>query len=138
MASPAPVPLQSIALAALVICIASPCRATVQFQKVFVDEYLAEHSDREFVEYVRTKAKCFTCHQGSKHRQNHNAYGRVLAELLDAPADNKDSAKIVAVLREMESRAADPSMLDGTTFGQRIAASRLPAGELDDAKREPE
>jgi hypothetical protein len=125
------VPLAGVALAA------APAAATLQFQQVFLDQYLADHPDRQFVEFVRTEAKCYTCHQGCEDRKNHNAYGAELAKHLDALADRENVAKILAALRDVEDVPVDAAQPKGPTFGQRIAASQLPAGELEDAKREP-
>jgi hypothetical protein len=107
------------------------------FQQVFVDQYLADHPDGQFVEFVRCEVKCFACHQGCEDRRNRNAYGDALAERLDALADRENAAKVLAALREAERLPADPARPDGPTFGALISAGKLPAGELDDLKREP-
>jgi hypothetical protein len=129
--------LTGLALAGVALLPAPPASATMQFQQVFIDLYLADHPDRDFVEFVRSQAKCYTCHQGCEDRKNHNAYGQVLSNRLDALADREDATKVLAALREVENRPADPNDPDSPTFGQRIAESKLPAGELEDAKREP-
>jgi hypothetical protein len=107
------------------------------FQQVFVERYLAEHPDRDFVEFVRCQAKCYVCHQGCEDRKNRNAYGDALAERLDALADRDNVERILAALREAASLPADPAKPSGPTFGDRIAGSQLPAGELEDSEREP-
>jgi hypothetical protein len=129
--------LLAIAACALGVTVAPPAGATVQFQKVFINDYLAEHPDRQFVEFVSREAKCNTCHQGCKSRKLHNAYGAALGDLLDAKADRDDREKILAALRNVESRPADPKNTSATTFGQRIQGSQLPAGPLEEARREP-
>lgn len=129
--------LSVVAFVVAMIGSAAPTGATVQFQKVLTDEYLAAHTNRQFVDYVRREAKCNTCHQGCKDRKNHNAYGDALARLLDAKADRDDRAKVLAALREVESLPADRRQPAGPTFGDRLAAGQLPAGDLEDAKREP-
>jgi hypothetical protein len=129
--------LRTISLVACTMGTAAPVAATVQFQKVFTEEYLNEHADRQFVEYVRHEAKCNACHQGTKDRKNHNAYGEALAERLDAKADAKSLERILAALREVERLPADPRQPASPTFGDRLAAGKLPAGELEAAKREP-
>jgi hypothetical protein len=95
--------------AALACCLPSAAYATVSFQRVFLEAYLAEHPDPAFVAYVRGEARCNTCHQGSKNRANRNAFGHALAALLDARADRKDTAKILAALHKVETSPADPS-----------------------------
>jgi hypothetical protein len=109
----------------------------MQFQQVFLDQYLADHPDRAYVEFIRCQAKCYTCHQGCQDRRNHNAYGRELAGHLDPLADRDNLAKILAALKEVEKLPADASQPDGPTFGDRIRAGKLPAGDLEDAKEEP-
>src|SRR4029079_16724049 len=108
-----------------------------QFQQVFIDRYLADHPDRDFVDYVRCQAKCNVCHQGCENRKNHTDYGRELAKRLNALADRNNTAKILAAYKEVADLPADASNPTGPTFGQRIADGQLPAGQLDDAKREP-
>jgi hypothetical protein len=129
--------LRALPLAALPLAAATNALATMQFQQVFIEQYLADHPDRQFVEYIRCEAKCFSCHQGCEDRKNHNAYGTLLAERLDALADRQNVEKILAALREVAKRPADPSLPSGPTFGDRLSASKLPAGTLEDAKREP-
>ncbi|MEX2316965.1 MAG: hypothetical protein WD669_07425 [Pirellulales bacterium] len=136
-ARPRVLPLACLPLAGLALCPAPPAKATMQFQQVFIDQYLADHPDRDYVEFIRSQAKCYTCHQGCEDRRNHNAYGQVLADRLDALADRDDVSKVLAALREVENLPADPKTPDGPTFAERIAASLLPAGDLEDAKREP-
>jgi hypothetical protein len=129
--------LRTLTLAATPLCAAAPAAATMQFQQVFLDQYLADHPDRAFVEFIRCEAKCFTCHQGCEDRKNHNAYGAELAKHLDALSDRENAAKVLAALREAEKLPADSSKSGGPTFGDRITASKLPAGELEAAKQEP-
>jgi hypothetical protein len=129
--------LRTILLIAIALCLAQQAGATVKFQRVFVDDYLADHPDRPFVDYVRTTAKCYTCHQGCKNRQNHNAFGGALAKRLDAAADRNDVAKILAAFVEVESLPADAANPAGPTFGQRIADGKLPAGEVEQSQSEP-
>jgi hypothetical protein len=121
------------ALSALAV---SPAGATLQFQKVFVQEHIADHPDREFAQFVERKAKCNICHQGTKDRTQHNRYGEELARLLNHRADKEDVAKVVAALRTVAELPADPSKPGGGTFGDRIVAGKLPAGDLDELKTE--
>jgi hypothetical protein len=72
-----------------------------------------------------------------KNRKNLNAFGAELAKLLDAKVDRDDKAKILAAIHEAAKQRFDASAAGGSTFGERIAAGKLPAGELADAKREP-
>jgi len=115
-------------------------QATTEFQKVFVAKYMKEHEDKDFAKFVKKKVRCFICHQGSKltnHKLN-NRYGVHLAKLLDHEADKKDKEKIANALEEVGQLPFNPDTTEGETFAARIAASKLPAGELDDLKIDPE
>ena len=111
-------------------------RATVEFQKAFIAEYVAEHPDEEFAKFVKRKARCNLCHQGKGHDYE-NAYGLRLAELVDAEAIKDDEEQMREALRKVAEMPFDADAPDGETYGARIAASKLPAGELDDLKKEP-
>lgn len=121
-------------------CSLQSARATTEFQKVFITKYMKEHADKNFTKFVKKKVRCYICHQGSKltnHKLN-NAYGVHLAKLLDHEADKKDTEKIANALETVGQLPLDADASDGETFAQRIAASKLPAGELDDLKVDPE
>jgi len=124
--------------AALVLtsAIAQPAAAIQQFYKVFVSEYLDNHPDQQFADHVKKDVKCYVCHQG-KERKHRNAYGQELAKLLNAKKDAKDTDKIVAALKTVADQHVNPSDDKSDTFGARITAGKLPAGELDDLKKEP-
>ncbi|MGI9455790.1 MAG: 3-keto-disaccharide hydrolase [Aeoliella sp.] len=123
---------------ALLIGIASPAHAIVEFQKVFIDEYIDEHPDKKFAKFVKRKARCHICHQGKANKYD-NIYGAQLSLLLDHEADKKDVEKITAAIREVASLPFDPEVEDGESFADRIAASKLPGGDdLDELKKEPE
>jgi hypothetical protein len=131
-----PVTAVLLPLVGAALAFAPEASATRPFRDVFIDQYLADHPDRDYVDFVRRQARCYTCHQGKKDRRNCNAYGTELAKYLDAEADRENAAKVLAVLHEAENAPVDPSQPDGPTFGDRIKASLLPAGDLEDAKRE--
>lgn len=113
-----------------------PAAAILQFNKVFNAEYLDNHPDQKYAEYMKKEVKCYACHQG-KERKHRNAFGAQLSELLDAKKDAKDTDKIIAALKTVADMHVTPSDDKSETFGQRIAAGKLPAGELDDLKKEP-
>ncbi len=72
------------------------------------------------------EAKCNVCHVGPK-KQDRNAYGMALSELLDKKDDAKNPEKIKAALEtvaKMKSGGAD-----SPTFGELIESGKLPAGE---------
>ena len=114
-------------------------QATTEFNKIFVKKYIKEHADKDFSKFVKKKVRCYACHQGSKltsHKLN-NAYGKHLAKLLDHEADKKNDEKIANALEEV-GKLPSGAAADGETYADRIAASKLPAGELEDLKLDPE
>jgi hypothetical protein len=126
----------ALALVSLVI-VAYRAEATLPFQRAFIREYVADNPNREYAQFVKRKAKCNVCHQGTKDRTQLNVYGAQLAKLLDYRTDNHNEAKIVAALREVANLPCDPSRTDCATFGERIAAGELPAGNLENLRRNP-
>jgi hypothetical protein len=123
----------------LVIGIARPSAAVVQFYMQFKKEYLDNHPDKEYAEFVNKAAnRCFVCHQGKKSRKNRNPFGQHLSELLDAKKDVKDKEKIVAALKKVVVMHVDPKDEKSETYLDRIKASKWPGGELEDLQREPE
>jgi cytochrome c2 len=121
----------------LVVAVAaSRAMAVVQFQNAFFKEYVDEHKDKKFAEFVKKEVKCLVCHQG-KDRHNHNAYGEHLEELLDRKKDTKDAAKIKAALEKVGKMHSDPKDDKSPTYAELIAQSKLPGGELEELKKEP-
>jgi hypothetical protein len=108
----------------------------MDFQKVFFAEYITEHEDKEFSEYVTKKVKCFICHQG-KSKKNHNPYGIHLVKLLDKKEDKKDTKKIKAALEKVGKLHSDPKDDKSPTYAELIAQSKLPGGTLEEARKEP-
>jgi hypothetical protein len=129
-------PLLALCVAAVLIGLPSTACAVVQYQKVFISEYLNEHPDEEFATFAKRKARCYLCHQGKGNKHN-NVYGAHLAKLLDHKKDKKDVEKIAAALRKVAKLPFDPAAKEGETFGDRIQASKLPGGELADLKKQP-
>ncbi len=70
---------------------------------------------------IVSAVKCNVCHVGAS-KKNRNAYGEALGELLDKKADKDNVDKI----REALLRVAGVVGPDGSTFGSRLAAGRLP------------
>jgi hypothetical protein len=117
---------------------AQPALAVVQFQNVFLKEYIDKHENKEFAKSVKEmKVKCLICHQGKK-RTNHNPYGIHLVELLDRKKDLKDVEKIKAALDKVAKMHSDPKDEKSPTYGELIAAGKLPGGELEEVEKEPE
>ena len=128
--------IAAFALTTLFFASAQPALAVAKFQKVFFDHYLKEHKDEEFAEYVKTKVKCYVCHQGKK-KKNHNPYGVHLVKLLDKKKDAKDDAKIVASLEKVGKMPSNPKDKKSPTYAELIAKGQLSGGKLEDLKKEP-
>jgi hypothetical protein len=124
-----------VALTAAFVC-GRTAVAIAPFQKVFMEEYIDKHEDKEFAKYVKTKAKCHICHQGKK-RTNHNAYGVHLVDLLDKKKDIRDVEKIKAALEKVAKMHSDPKDDKSPTYGDLIKESKLPGGDLEELLKEP-
>lgn len=111
--------------------------AIAPFQVEFYKLYLTDHPDKEFVAYAKKEAKCNICHQGKKPGPHHNAYGEHLEELLDAKTDKKDKKKIQEALEKVAKMHSDPNDDKSPTYGELIAKSKLPGGDLEKSKEEP-
>lgn len=122
----------------LVMGMARPAAAVLQFYKVYKAEYLDNHPDQEFAaEAMKPTNRCFACHQGKK-RKNHNPFGEELTKLLDRKKDSKDVEKISASIKQVLAEHVDPNDPNSETYGERLAAGKWPGGELEDLKKEPE
>ena len=105
--------------------------------KPFKDEFTAKYvkpdspkpTEQLFAEAVAV-AKCNVCHIG-KSKRNRNPFGRQLARLLDRIADKGDAEKIRAALDKVAGMKAGPDDPDAPTFGELIAAGKLPGGESE-------
>jgi predicted Ser/Thr protein kinase len=103
-----------------------PAYAIKQFADEFKDVYVKEGSP---LSAEVEKAKCNVCHVG-KSKKDHNAYGKALAERLDKKEDKENKEKIRKALEEVEALSSDPGKPDAPTFGQLIAAGKLPGGPI--------
>ena len=130
---------------ALLVVLASSCLdesfalAVVQYHKEFVKVYVDPDAtvETELSKLVKDrKIRCLICHQGKK-KKNCNKYGEHFRELLDRKKDAKNSEKIVAALRKVEQRRIDPDDKERRTYGELLAAGKLPGGKLEDLQKEP-
>jgi hypothetical protein len=127
-----------LAAAALFIFgVAQPAAGVQQFFDAFVKEYIKGHPNKDFSEMVLKDAKCHICHQG-KMRTNRNVFGKELDKMLDKKTDTKDTEKILASFKKALEMHVDPKNDKSETFGDRLKAGKLPGGNLDDLKKEPE
>lgn len=127
---------------AAVSCPAPSAKAVAPFKKAFQEEYVDGSTNEEFKAAFK-KASCNTCHIKGKKKEERNPYGDELSKLIDgdanlrikeagkngAAARKKETAKILAELDKAFDVVAEMESPDGTTFGQRISAGKLPAAE---------
>jgi hypothetical protein len=127
-----------LVLAATACCGARPAFALLQFYRVFEQEYIVDHEDKDFAKYVKsTKVRCLVCHQGKK-RTNHNPYGVHLVKLLDKKKHIRDPDAVRAALAKVANMRSDPKDEKSPTYLELITASKLPGGELEELMKEPE
>ena len=105
-----------------------------QFRSKYVKEKPASEKEKKFAEAV-DKAKCLVCHQGKK-KKDRNPYGIQLAELLDRKTDKDKAEKIQKAMDKVAKMKLEPKKKDSPTFGDLIAAGKLPGGDPEKAKSE--
>lgn len=125
-------------LAAAILLVApQESLAVPAFFKAFVGKYVDDSSDEEWTKLVKKEAKCFVCHQGKKSKKNKNAYGEALGEFI-TKKDQKDTDKILEALEKVAEMHTDADDDKSPTYGELIAEGKLPGGDLEDLKKEPE
>jgi hypothetical protein len=98
-----------------------------EFHATYVKQESSNPKDQAFAAVV-LKAKCNVCHEGT-NRKNRNLYGQALEPLLDKTKDKADKAKIHAAIEQVAAKKSDPKNSNSPTFGDLIAAGKLPGGE---------
>ncbi len=126
---------KAVLLFLLALGLGTSCQAYNEFQKVFLSTYAGRDSP-DFRSVAR-KAKCYICHQGKDDRKNCNRYGEALQPLL-GEEDKKDKEKIAEMLAKVAEQLVNSEDESTGTFGELIAAGKLPGGSLEDCKIEPE
>lgn len=125
------------ASALFIFGVAQPAAGVQQFYDAFVAQYIKDHPNKDYSKLV-TDAKCLVCHQGTKSKKNRNPFGGELDKLLDRKTDAKDQEKILAAFTKVLAMHVDPKDDKSETFEDRVKAGKLPGGNLDDLKKEPE
>ncbi|MGL4512088.1 MAG: hypothetical protein ACRCT8_03290 [Lacipirellulaceae bacterium] len=127
--------LRALIALAVVASFVAPAEAFPEFQKQYLLKY-ADGTDSAFTA-VAKEAKCLSCHQGMKSKKNRNAYGEALHAHV-GKRDKKDVEKIVAALATVAAESSKPETEGAPTWGEIIADGKLPGGELEALKMEPE
>lgn len=122
----------------MVLILASYAGAVPKFYQVFKKDYLDKLEDKKFAEAVdKPDVRCLVCHQGKKKKDNRNALGQELAKLLDRKKDLKNDKKITESIQKVLDMHVDPKNEKSETYMDRLKASKWPAGDLDELKKEP-
>ena len=118
-----------IAGGVLLCAIAGDAHAIPNFKKRFEAKY-ADKNGTDVQKSVNkamgkgTKA-CLVCHKG-KSKKMRNAFGEKLSDLLDKKADKNNMKKIDEALEKVVKMKIHPDKADSATFGDRLAAGKLP------------
>lgn len=122
----------------LLVAVASSATADPKFYAVFKKDYLEKHPDKEYAAAVdKADVRCLVCHQGKKSKKHRNSFGEQLDKLLDRKKDLKDVEKISESIKKVLDMHVDPKDDKSETYLDRVKASKWPAGELEDLKKEP-
>lgn len=123
----------AIALTATVT--SRPALATKEFGEQFTKHYVDDSKNEDFKK-LRTDAKCFVCHIEGQEKKKHNPYGETLKSLglLKKPytemikkEPEKARTEIAEIFKKAEEKKAEGK---DKTFGERIKAGLLPAGDI--------
>ena len=111
-------------------------RGAANASSAFKKDYLDQLEDKKFAEEVnKASNRCFICHQ-SKDRKKRNVMGKELSKFLDSKKDAKDAEKISASIKKVLEMHVDPKDDKSETYLDRLKASKWPAGDLEELKKE--
>lgn len=108
-----------------------------EFKKAFTERYAPKTAPADFQKLVR-KTGCYVCHVRGKKRDVRNAYGEELAKLIPGDAAERKAEakkqgqmkqevdKMLAELEDAFGKVEAMKAADGTTYGERIKAGKLP------------
>lgn len=114
---------------------ARPASAILPFYNALKADYLEKLEDKKFFEEVNKPAnRCFVCHQG-RDRKVRNAMGLEMSKLIKKT--EKDKAKMSAAIKKVLEMHVDPKDSKSETYLDRLKASKWPAGNLEDLKKDP-
>ena len=110
---------------------ARPAVAVTAFRQQFRAKYVKPDSkDPKDVAFRAAfdEAGCNLCHVGDD-RTRRNAYGQALGKFLSRKTDTQNKEKIQAALDKVAAMKSNPDDPRSPTFGQIIAAGKLPMAE---------
>ena len=123
--------LLSLCLAVFFIaCLAAPASGIAPFGLRWRQKYLTDNKNEEFVKAARA-ANCKICHVASdKENKENNDYGKAVAKFLTKAEFEKLNTNLEASKKyifEGLDKAEAEKAADGTTYGEKIKAGKLPA-----------
>ncbi len=127
--------------AVVAACTASVSQALPPFKKAFDETYI-EPSNNEALKAAFKKASCNACHVKGEGKDVNNAYGEVLADLIQGDAKDRidaarkagskdaEEAKVLqelsAAMKKAEGERSNPSDSASPTYGDRLKSGKLP------------
>jgi hypothetical protein len=120
-----------------------------EFEAVYVKENPATPQETALAEAaMATTGKCWVCHVNMSNRGEkglgkkiRNNYGKALSQLLKkedfgserrAEEPDKVKAEIQEAMKKVEAMKSDPDNADSPTFGELMAAGKLPGNDEPD------
>ena len=112
-----------------IACFSAPASGIAPFGLRWRQKYLTDNKNEEFVKAAKA-ANCKICHVSTdKENKENNDYGKAIAKFLSKAEFEKRNTKIEEskkyVLEGLEKAEAEKAA-DGTTYGERIKAGKLP------------
>ena len=146
--------LTVIATAGCTVFCSETAFAIAPFKKQFFETYVKEDpsspTETTLAEAANAKTgKCYVCHvnmttkgESGLGKKIRNNYGRALSQFLEKKNFSSErrkaepdavKAEIQAALKKVAEIKSDPSNPDSPTFGELIAAGKLPGNDIPDA-----
>lgn len=125
-----------ILIVAAIVAVASLTQesalALPAFKPAFEERYTKDNNNEEFKESVK-KAGCNICHvKGEKSKEVRNAYGELLAKLIEGEAKDRIKTEKEKVLKELDEamkKAEEEKGPDGVPYGELFKSGKLPPSE---------
>ena len=112
-----------------IACIATPASGIAPFGLRWRQKYLTDNKNEEFVKAAKA-ANCKICHVTTdKENKENNDYGKAVGKFLTKAEFEKMNTNLEASKKyvlEGLAKADAEKAADGTTYGERIKAGKLP------------
>lgn len=134
--------LLTLILTATVFGVCGTSHAISPFKKAFEDKYVKDSGSEDLQAAFRTSG-CNVCHVKDEKKDVVNAYGLVLAELIEGNANDRvkearaggsdarkaEEEKLLKEFEEAMKKAESSKSPSGETYGDLFKAHRLPGAE---------